>query len=762
MTSRLLAVLGVLALGFGLAARAEPGLPVKVAPKTRTEGKGVNEANPKVQIQDAAAEQERLKRQFDDFKQALLGLAQRLENSAKQEDRDKGKVLREAIKKASDEGVDTRFTVLVESLRKSDVFENTEQMQQILDQNKDLRRVLRDLIDLLLKDDRDAQLKAERLKTQKLLEELKALIQKQELHQTKVVLGRGKTPDLADLQKKLADQTRNLGSGKKNDGAENKHGEGKDGGKTGREGVGEAKQDAKDPKADSKNKGEGKEGTPGKEGKEGEGKDGKGGEGKEGKPGEGKDGKGAEGKEGKPGDGKEGKEGKPGEGKDGKGGEGKEGKPGEGKEGKPGDGKEGKPGEGKEGKPGDGKSGEPKDGKGGEGKEGKPGEGKPGAGKPSDGKPSDGKPSAGKPGEGKNAGKPGEGKPSDSKGKGEGKGEAKGGKGSSGKPSEGKPSESKGGQSGQPGQPGESKGGGKSGQQPPQPPQDPGPIKKQIEDANKYQNQAEKDLRKDDRKDAGDNEEKAVDQLKIAQKKLEDLLRQIREEEIERLLARLEARCRHMLAMQIAVRDGTVELDKTIKANPKGEKTRADEIAGNGLADKEEEIIKEATAGLRLLEAEGSAVAFAEVFQQVRADMITVHGRLNKTDVGVVTVTIENQIIDTLSEMVEALKKAQQQAKSKPKPGQPGQQGPPQDQKLIDLLAELKMIRSMQKRVNDRTEVYGKQYSGEQAPPVDAAADAKQREQFETIQKELKDLAERQKKIGRITRDIAEGKNEAK
>jgi hypothetical protein len=111
--------------------------------------------------------------------------------------------------------------------------------------------------------------------------------------------------------------------------------------------------------------------------------------------------------------------------------------------------------------------------------------------------------------------------------------------------------------------------------------------------------------------------------------------------------------------------------------------------------------------------------------------------------------------------MIEALKKAQRDAKNPP-PGKPGQSGMPQNQPLIDLLAELKMIYAMQRRVNARTQLYGKQYKGEQAPPADTAKDRKEREHYEMIQRELKDLAGRQEKIGRVTRDIATGKNEAK
>ncbi len=743
MTRRLLAVLSVLATTFVLAAHAEDRFPAKVDPrKARDVRRTDDKTDPKILVEDAATEQERLKRQFDEFKQKLLVLAQRMENSTKPEDREKAKTLREAIKKASEEGVETRFSSLIERLRSSDTLKNTESMNDILEENRQLRTVLRDIMELLLKDDRDKQLKEEKERAQRLLDELKNVIRQQEVVIAKTVENKTKGGDVAKSQEKVRERTDNLANPKSNKGNEAKNGEGKSS-KSGKEGVGEGKNDTKEAKADNKQAkdGEGKEGKGGeaKEGKGGEGKDDKGGEGKENKGGEGKEGKGGEGKEGKGG---EGKEGKPGEGKEGKGGEGKEGKGGEGKEGKGGEGKEGKPGEGKEGKPG---SGKPSD---------KPGEGK--NGKPSSGKPGDGKPGDGKPGDGKSG---------DSKGKGEGKGDSKGSAGKPGQSGQGKPGEGKSGQSGQPGQQGqqgEGKSGGKGGQQQQQPSPEQAQIKKQIQDIEKYQERAEEKLRKDNRKDATEDEDVALDKLNQMKKQLEDLLRQLREEEIERLLARLEARCRRMLVLQIGVRDDSVALDKVIKTNVDGKAKREDQVASNLLSDREEEIIKEARAGLKLLEEEGSAVAFAEVFTQVKGDMELVAERLRKTDTGVVTVTVENQIIETLQEMIEALKKAQADNKNKSKPGQPGQSGQQGDQKLLDLLAELKMIRSMQKRVNSRTELYGKQYAGEQAPLPEKGVSQEDRDKYEQIQKEMKDLSKRQKTIGKVTHDIATGKSEQK
>jgi RNA binding exosome subunit len=586
LTHRLWIVLGMLAAVFLSAAWAQERLPVKIGPRdksdlTRSEGK----TDPKTKIEDAATEQERLRRQFDDFKQKLLRLAQTMENSTKPEDREKAKILREAIKKASAEGVETRFSSLIEMLRGGKTASNTEILQDILDENRELRQILHEIMELLLKDDRDAELKRQLAEARRLLEELKAVIRKQELVLNKTILPNTPNKDLAKSQHNVKEQTHDLVNPKSGRDQEAKQGEGK-GSKSGKQGIGEGKNDSK--------------------GSKGEAKDGKG------------------------------------------------------------------------DKSGEGKSG------------------------------------------------------------------------------------NSGGQSGQQGQQGEAKSGGNKGgqqqqQQQQQPNQAQSQIKKQIEDAEKYQDRAEDNLRKDNRKDAPEDEQAALDKLNQAKKALEDLLRQLREEEIERLLARLEARCRRMLALQIGVRDDTVALDKVIKDNPNSQPTRADQQASNVLSDREEEIVKEARAGLALLEAEGSAVAFAEVFSQVKGDMETVALRLRKTDTGVVTVTIEDQIIDTLKEMIEALKKAQKSGGG----GGGGGSGRAPD-RLLDLLAELKMIRSMQKRVNQRTEVYGKQYAGEQAPPPESGSTPEERERYERIQSELRDLSKRQLKISKVTHDLATGKNEQK
>jgi hypothetical protein len=341
------------------------------------------------------------------------------------------------------------------------------------------------------------------------------------------------------------------------------------------------------------------------------------------------------------------------------------------------------------------------------------------------------------------------------------KGDPKEGKGDP-KDAKGDPKDSKGDPKDAKGDPKDSKGKGQGGGQPkdtkpgekkdmpPQPagendqqPQDGMPGKKQVQDANEYQKQAEKEIDKDNRKNASEKQDKALKELEEARKKLEEILRQLREEEIERLLAALEARCQRMLQMQIEVRDGTVRVFRAIEENVDKKPTRANEQKSLQLSDREQQIVDEATKAIQMLEAEGSAVAFPEVFIQVREDMRHVARRLSKADVGTVTQVIEEDIINTLKEMIDALKKAQQQMQANKSNGQ---SNPNQNQKLLDLLAELKMIRAMQVRVNSRTKVYGEKYQGEQTDDGD-------------IRKELNDLAGRQQKIFEVTDNIYRGKN---
>jgi len=389
-----------------------------------------------------------------------------------------------------------------------------------------------------------------------------------------------------------------------------------------------------------------------------------------------------------------------------------------------------------EGKKNSPKDGDPKDGMGKDGK-GKDGDPKDGMGKDGKGKDGDPKDGMGKDGKGK------DGDPKDGKGK-----DGKDGMGKDGQPQDGMNKDSGGDESAD------------SSQQPL--PQEKDQARKRIQEATEFQKESEKKIAKDEKKAASEKQGDALDKLKEAQKKLEELLKQLREEEIDRVLVQLQARCVEMLRLQMEVRAGTAELQASVMARPDKKPDRVHEQKALEWHDREAQIVRKAADALRLIESEGSAVAFAEVFRQVGDDMSNVRDRLKLADVGEETVRIEDDIIATLREMIESLKKAQQDNKNKkpPMPGQPGQPNPgQQDQRLIDQISELKMIRSMQLQINKRTESYGRKFEGEQAPDPSVVPDARSKAQAEQVLKEIRDLGRRQDKIGKVARDISLGRN---
>jgi hypothetical protein len=128
--------------------------------------------------------------------------------------------------------------------------------------------------------------------------------------------------------------------------------------------------------------------------------------------------------------------------------------------------------------------------------------------------------------------------------------------------------------------------------------------------------------------------------------------------------------------------------------------------------------------------------------------MFRVKERLHDANVGEDTQQIEQDIIEALTHMRDALKKAQQELGKQP-PGPPGSpNNDPQLQRLLDEIAELKMIRELQKQVNSRTKRYG-----------DKSAGAEQSDDGQ-IKKELKDLGERQEKIETMVNALATKKNQ--
>ncbi len=258
--------------------------------------------------------------------------------------------------------------------------------------------------------------------------------------------------------------------------------------------------------------------------------------------------------------------------------------------------------------------------------------------------------------------------------------------------------------------------------------------------------QAEKELEQAKREEATEKPREAEEQLRAAIAHLARILRQLREEELLRELAKLEGRLRKMATMQNKVLEDTIAL----AATPVEQRNRQTDLKAGDLAFAEKNITLEADRAMLLLREEGSSIAFPEVVSQIRDDTATVSDRLSQTKIDLVTQGIQQDILAALDEMIVALQKAQrdleQQQQQQQQQGQQGQQGQG-EQPLVEALAELKLIRTMETRIKSTTDRYSSllesgSSSGKEILPL------------------LQNLSDRQNRLYRITRDLVLKRNQ--
>jgi hypothetical protein len=96
--------------------------------------------------------------------------------------------------------------------------------------------------------------------------------------------------------------------------------------------------------------------------------------------------------------------------------------------------------------------------------------------------------------------------------------------------------------------------------------------------------------------------------------------------------------------------------------------------------------------------------------------------------------------------MIESLQKEMEKKDQKQQKQPPGESPPPSDPTLVETLAELKMLRSLQLRINGRTQRLGREITGEQATQAEVVS-------------QLQKLSARQARIQKATYDLATGRN---
>jgi len=298
------------------------------------------------------------------------------------------------------------------------------------------------------------------------------------------------------------------------------------------------------------------------------------------------------------------------------------------------------------------------------------------------------------------------GKGAKGKGKGEGKGKGKkGGEPKSGKPSgkpgKGKPSDG----SPSDGESSEDESSEGESSEDEQSDEEMNPVRKRVAAAERRMREAKKKLDQAQRDESIEDMNEAIRELEAAKKELEEILRQLREEEVERSLSMLEGRFRMMMEREIKVRDKT----KALNAVPTEQRLADFEINAGKLSSEQSSIATEASRALLLLREDGSSVAFPQTVEEMKLDMEQVASRLAASKVGEMTIEIENDIIETLGNLIEALAKAQKENEANRNKGK-GRlgSGRPGESSLVGKIAEIRMLKALQDRIFRRHTRYAK------------------------------------------------------
>ena len=225
------------------------------------------------------------------------------------------------------------------------------------------------------------------------------------------------------------------------------------------------------------------------------------------------------------------------------------------------------------------------------------------------------------------------------------------------------------------------------------------PGQRQVSHARQNMREAADRLAELQPKQAEIRQRDALEQLQRALDELDDALRQVRREELAETLTALEARFKSMLARQQQVRSAVV----TLRARDVDSWTHNDQMRLAEAFETQQSVAEDCAEVTRILVSEGTTVVLPELTGQLVVDMNELVDRLDRTDVTSETEGLLDQVIAMLEEIAAAIEKRSNQDLEQmmrlPTGGSLDESNPA----LLRRSAELKLLRSAQLQINQRT-----------------------------------------------------------
>jgi hypothetical protein len=156
---------------------------------------------------------------------------------------------------------------------------------------------------------------------------------------------------------------------------------------------------------------------------------------------------------------------------------------------------------------------------------------------------------------------------------------------------------------------------------------------------------------------------------------------------------------------------------------------RKDRRTAETLSEKERAIALIAEDVIDLLAEDGTTLVFPGIVEEIRGDILNAAGLLSRMEAGERTQRIQKEVETALEEILKALEVAQK-SPPPPNPNQ-GRSSKSGAGPLLPLSAELKMVRSLQARVNQRTREFDLARKPELTPEDKLQVSAIQKKQKE-------------------------------
>ena len=266
----------------------------------------------------------------------------------------------------------------------------------------------------------------------------------------------------------------------------------------------------------------------------------------------------------------------------------------------------------------------------------------------------------------------------------------------------------------------------------------PTPGQEPVAGAGKSMQRASRQLGEGDASGASQNQGKASQQLRQAGKELRRAIDQARQAVQEQALARIDAMLSRVLEAQKNITKATAA---TYERRVGKEYERPQILKLAELSDGEGELATKVQDVLKLVKGEGTTAVFPIVLAETRADLGNVQRLLARKQAGALAQSVQKDIEKNLQDMIDALR--QEMRRRRHQGSGPGSGGGGGAAPLVPPVAELKMLRTLQKQINART------------IGLDAQARSGELAEVESrVQHKI--LAERQGKLVKMTKALDE------